>query len=40
MKNNPMLKKAYKEDPLFDPDTHQPLIIRSPFDPYQQKVEV
>jgi len=35
MKNNPMLKKAYKEDVNFDPDRYQPLIIRTPFDPYQ-----
>ena len=35
MRNNPMLKKAYTEDKDFDIDRHQPLIIRSPFDPYQ-----
>ena len=40
LKNNPMLKKAYQEDPTFDPDRHQPLIIRSPWDPYQQKIEI
>ena len=35
MKNNPMLRKAYIEDKNFDIDYHQPLIIRSAFDPYQ-----
>jgi hypothetical protein len=34
-----MLKKGFEEDKNFDADKHQPLIIRSPFDPYQQKFE-
>ena len=39
MKNNPILKKEFVEDKNFDADRHQPLIIRSKYDPYQQKIE-